>query len=989
MEPPTPGSDHDGSQTQVSARARQVQFDAPADAPDAENRRGARFYSDDDPRQESQSPFYGSRGSPVHGSTEMVGFAEEQNASVNELLVGTSAGFFGPKLLVFGCVCGMLGFLLVITVLVTCQIELDRYKQYIQECSEYRPLPSSVSELVHRWESVSGRIFFGVQFIAGLSIYLSAYGFCFKNSACDCYLDLSFTVCGVHFPMQCVNRIIHELDLRWCDVRMFVPPVGYMLVCLVPTIPVYKAQHMHEVIMIACHCIAAFMMFLGLMACELHFWRHHVDYADPSREFEAKAMAELSSNNPYAPLAVGHRHSHGSIDRHALAFPSRAPGEYTYFIGYKELFCRRVFNLGNALFFFLFVAFQVLLDRHCTPATFMLADPGRSCQDSSKGCTELESDVECAAANAMLVDDIIAKRKTNTFLNVPVNFPPCEISQGDVTGERPCGAWNEASELREGLRNLPFGCFTRTDRNAGGFFYWNPDQTNGVSNLHNKDGPNMVCKCGRHRTDESLELDNGQAQSFLAKLFEPTTRMGQKLNVFMKILQTKNLRDPMSTPIDLLDTDDENSVVQSSDEASSSPKWWETTFGGRSRLLGGTAGEKEKWWEDAPSGDASSARSTATDMSGLLGPSDRMKRDLGKLPPVKFSSARAAKNLARARSRVEKPAQKKVLPANVTVAAEHADDEAEHDSSWNKHAEHEIRAIDLADLSSVGVESDGTASEGPRLTIAREADSEQPRRTVSLAAEPAPPERPRSGWFRDSVKSFGHATEGFVFGNWRKSPPIPEVHHYEDTPMSNIIQQIATFEPKRVQFDRAMSASRHKMAAGAEPGVDPDGGLVRTMAKATEWDQTYDVFASPGSPMDNANHEDQPYKIKAQMIEMIARTDSWEGVRCGACKLYTIGSFISEILAGLSVVWLHLIIWFFCEERFLHTKDRRNTAAHACHVNHRSWRRAQKLAAQLEEEALVSPSETPSEASGGEEPIREAQSEGELRGDPSPPRRVD
>ena len=55
-----------------------------------------------------------------------------------------------------------------------------------------------------------------------------------------------------------------------------------------------------------------------------------------------------------------------------------------------------------------------------------------------------------------------------------------------------------------------------------------------------------------------------------------------------------------------------------------------------------------------------------------------------------------------------------------------ADDEAEHDSSWNKHAEHEIRAIDLADLSSVGVESDGTASEGPRLTIAREADSEQP-----------------------------------------------------------------------------------------------------------------------------------------------------------------------------------------------------------------------------------------------------------------------
>ena len=57
---------HGTSQHNVTTGARgKVQFDAPADAPDAENRRGARFYSDDDPRQESQSPFYGSRGSPV------------------------------------------------------------------------------------------------------------------------------------------------------------------------------------------------------------------------------------------------------------------------------------------------------------------------------------------------------------------------------------------------------------------------------------------------------------------------------------------------------------------------------------------------------------------------------------------------------------------------------------------------------------------------------------------------------------------------------------------------------------------------------------------------------------------------------------------------------------------------------------------------------------------------------------------------------------
>jgi hypothetical protein len=372
-----------------------VQIDAPDDAPELEARsRRDRLYSDS-PRG-MESPVYG-REKAWSEDSEMAGLTEDY-VPVNDLLVGTSAGFFGPKFLVFGCLMGILGFLLVITVMVTCQIEIDRNGSAVRECGDFRPVPASVSELVYRWDTVCGRIFFGLEFLAGLSIYLSAYGFCFKNSACDCYVDFSFTLCGHYFPMACLNRMVHELDMRWCDMRMFVPPVGYMLVCLVPTIPIHKVQGIHELIMIGCHCMSAFMMFFGLGACEWHFWTHHVDYADPDREYEAKTLAELRSTTPAALLPAQHRPAQlrGSPDRLALAFPDRAPGEYTYYIGYKELFCRRVFNLGNIVFFLIFIAFQVLLDlQKCAPATFVVTDAD-SCLLMSKGCAEIGDDHECA-----------------------------------------------------------------------------------------------------------------------------------------------------------------------------------------------------------------------------------------------------------------------------------------------------------------------------------------------------------------------------------------------------------------------------------------------------------------------------------------------------------------------------------------------------------------------------------------------------------------
>ena len=55
---------------------------------------------------------------------------------------------------------------------------------------------------------------------------------------------------------------------RRCDVRQFVPPVGLILVVLIPTVPLYEIAGFHDTIMVGCHCTAAFMMFLGAAVVE-------------------------------------------------------------------------------------------------------------------------------------------------------------------------------------------------------------------------------------------------------------------------------------------------------------------------------------------------------------------------------------------------------------------------------------------------------------------------------------------------------------------------------------------------------------------------------------------------------------------------------------------------------------------------------------------------------------------------------------------------
>lgn len=172
-------------------------------------------------------------------------------------LAWSSMGIMAPKLLLFGVIIGLLGFVLVVAVLVSCEVEAWRHQTAYAECADYQPVPLTVSELVNRFDSVCGRIFFGLELLAGLSIYISGYGYCLNNCSCDCHV-----LCA-------------RLDIRWSDVRQFVPPVGLLLLCLIPTVPLNQITGFHDCLIMVCHFLAAGSLVLGTTACEYHFITRH------------------------------------------------------------------------------------------------------------------------------------------------------------------------------------------------------------------------------------------------------------------------------------------------------------------------------------------------------------------------------------------------------------------------------------------------------------------------------------------------------------------------------------------------------------------------------------------------------------------------------------------------------------------------------------------------------------------------------------------
>merc|ERR1719240_606426 len=89
--------------------------------------------------------------------TDMSAEIDRDRKSISELLRGTGDDFFAAKLLLFGCIMGLIGFVLVCSVIIVCNVSNN---VYIAECIDYQPLPSTVSEIVQRWERVSARIFF-------------------------------------------------------------------------------------------------------------------------------------------------------------------------------------------------------------------------------------------------------------------------------------------------------------------------------------------------------------------------------------------------------------------------------------------------------------------------------------------------------------------------------------------------------------------------------------------------------------------------------------------------------------------------------------------------------------------------------------------------------------------------------------------------------------------------------------------------------------
>ena len=180
-----------------------------------------------------------SGGAKTFAKRDSIGIARETiNVSAKStvpsvFLLNTSVGYLAPKFLVFGCIAGITSFFLVCVVVMLCHVKIDVFHTINDaECEVIHPLPSTVSDLVHNWNSVIGRLFTGLSFVSGLSIFVSSYGYVYRNS----FSDKLVQVPRLYGLLSCWNNLFAFFDMRYCDVRSFIVPVGLLLVALVPTV---------------------------------------------------------------------------------------------------------------------------------------------------------------------------------------------------------------------------------------------------------------------------------------------------------------------------------------------------------------------------------------------------------------------------------------------------------------------------------------------------------------------------------------------------------------------------------------------------------------------------------------------------------------------------------------------------------------------------------------------------------------------------------
>lgn len=549
------------------------------------------------------------------------------------------------------------------------------------------------------------------------------------------------------------------------------------------------------------------------------------------------------------------------MDRQALAFPHRPPGSYTYYIGHKELFLRRLFNVMNIAGFLVFLGFQVLLELHqCQKPTFIL-----SSEPCTFPCASIKDAEGCRRANAMLIDTLWISAETDVLkqstVDIPVSYPPCmdDGREGDwnasvAFGHAPSQCRTKDDE--DALNTAPRGCsvakknFKNDPLTRHAFFFKSPfpqPRHDGHPPAHSR------------TTDWSRSVRPGR---------------------------TPGRRSTRRSPVPF---EVEESLMQRGQVKPNEP-----------------GGEFTGWSYVCKCGQQHSETEASKEhFDREEAPSRRLlKQQMKRLDENHDSYMKTIYDRdTRFQTRIFSTPKAK-LPARDY-------------SSEGTGSDHDFGVI-------TGTESDGGASaffNSSESNLSANVSLQKNRKIRKAALSMATVELQPNGSVRtertddvsddaDLVTAQGKAGEQANrkwFGRWSdrtKRLDDPPKTPSRPTSISDLPQR-----PVSYVFD-------------VDNDVDHDQGRREGKQRVTQ-----------GAP--------EPKAVNVHV---------WDGEQSFWCTSFIVGSFLSEVTAGVSVLFLHLAIWFFCEERFLHTKCRRYTSAHACKWNHRSWQRAQKLTAQLQEQ---------------------------------------
>lgn len=168
-----------------------------------------------------------------------------------EATLNISTRFRCPTLLLWGSISGIAGFILAFFVgLIDYKINTTS-ELGIPYPSGNGYWPSTVSEMVHDWNSPQGRIFFGLCLISVWLIFNSWYPFELRN---------------VFTGNEQMGRLF--CSIYWITFRQAVPVMGLLLLICVSTVPADVADITDE-FSVAVHLLGAFLMFIGYIVAEL------------------------------------------------------------------------------------------------------------------------------------------------------------------------------------------------------------------------------------------------------------------------------------------------------------------------------------------------------------------------------------------------------------------------------------------------------------------------------------------------------------------------------------------------------------------------------------------------------------------------------------------------------------------------------------------------------------------------------------------------